>query len=1161
MVNRFIPGRVNSRQRAGTGTAAKSALPLLYKQRLKECQELDKIFPLDAPGIPSFPANSAFIDWVQAYGDSEATVQMQPAVEGGKKELVLTPSLLLSSHVQSALREPGYNLKVEIGPMRKKLANFVVGHLWARSPSGPRPADIMIINKMPWADEVEQGRTLCGPDGKLLLAGLKAAKAKGFADAYVTNLVKFQPPNWQTVLKRVWVKDCLPLLWQEFKIVQPKYILCLGGDVSKTLLGPKATVGSMEGQVAEFTYNIGYGPKEVGEQFERTAKVMTVVHPKQVIRDQSAERQLEHGLARFSALTSGVTIGGKENVDHQWICDAYELEYKLLEIENDPEKPDKVIAVDAEWNGDHPANAGSYVRTIQIAWKPNHAIGIKLWEAGGSINAGFADAYGEGLNPKVVELLKTFFNGGECDSLLSSQYGTKNKFSRKRVVGHFFNADLEWLIALGIDIRASFACPLYDYQMPESGESQTARSRHYSKLGFEPGQFVPAWFRTKYEGGADTGLMAHAIEETASYKLETLAVRYTTCPRYDKDLQDWKDSFCKERGIKSKDMEGYGECPDDVLLPYGIYDADVTLRLFYAFDPLLDEDYQQNSCRESFWESQIAAPAVLDIHRNGMLIDKGRVDHLSTAFSEAKDELEHKLRECILWPDFNVRSPIQVKELLYGTDLNGKLDKSTGKPVRVRPADSPSLALQPLFDTSKPPKRWGDIVRLKKQGEHNPSTDKQTLAILASQHAGTNTGDIINMVRDYRFLDQVLKTVLRPPEVDEDSAEVIKDDDGYFSYKDGLISTACDDGKVRTHIYQTKETGRWSSARPNLQNISKQRDPDYIRLLGDKYCYSLRSVLKASPGHVLVEADYIGAELFGMAIMAGDKNMIQHAMRNQLPDSHPDHYDIHSNVACKAFNLKCPPTKKGLADIGMKHIRIVAKSVIFGIAYGRGAKAIATAARAQKETENMTVHEAQAIVDAVFAMYPKLAPFFTECRARATGKDLQAEAPLEFNCLSNCFGRWRRFGDSSSDEALAAEFSRQAMNFPIKSMIASAVSRAIAYLHDYKIKNLDSEGKPMYRLLLQIHDAILFEVPYRHVAEFCETVLPSVMRETVPIYPTDLDGVETGEGPFYLGLEGDVMDHWGEVLSYEKASSIGLPTGTGEVPGCIVNYSKPKPKD
>ena len=64
------------------------------------------------------------------------------------------------------------------------------------------------------------------------------------------------------------------------------------------------------------------------------------------------------------------------------------------------------------------------------------------------------------------------------------------------------------------------------------------------------------------------------------------------------------------------------------------------------------------------------------------------------------------------------------------------------------------------------------------------------------------------------------------------------------------------------------------------------------------------------------------------------------------------------------------------------------------------------------------------------------------------------------------------------------------------------------------------------------------------------------MRNSVPIYPTTLDGVPTGSGPFYMGLEGDVMHHWGDALSYAEAEACGLPTGVSRTAGCIVNYSK-----
>lgn len=1126
-----------------------------YEKALKSFQEGYEIFPLLSPGLPPLPPNSDFVEHCHDLGDDEAAVVEEDvkAEDGSKKKVrSLKPSDTLRKVLADALRQKRFTMDVKIGPHQKKEATFVPGCLWDAIDdiAGPRKADVMVIGKMPWKPEIAAARVMRGQSSVLMREMVKDLGIKGAGKWYMTNLVKFMPPNWKTTLRANWVKDGMHLLHHELKIVQPKFILCLGSDASKAILGSHASVTAMEGVVEDFTYNVGMAPTHVGEEWERTAKVMTVVHPDRVIRDQSASRQLERGLTVFNKLVRGVDVSKPEEVDHRVIDNYEDLLGLLLEIENDDDKEDDLIAVDAEWHGEHPVNAGSYVRTIQLSWKPKHAAGIKFHDAGGEVTSGFMGKHGE-IMPEAINLLKYFFNGNEV-------------FRKKRVVGHFFNADLEWLVHMGIDIRESFSCPLHGFKIRSrkaiKSDEDLQLTRLYRSEGFSRGDLVPAWYRTKFEGGADTGLMAHAIEETASYKLETLAMRFTEAPRYDKDLDQWKTDYCKKRGMKSGDLEGYGECPDEVLLPYGIYDADVTLRLFYAFDVLLDEDHDGNCCREPFWESQIATPAVLEIHRTGMLVDKSRVDFLTNAFMTAKGSLESKLRAEVNWEDFNIRSTQHVKELLFGYKLNGRIDKETGEPVRIRPEGAKTLNLKPLFDTSQPPKPWMEIEMAGKEDQHSPSTGKQVLSILGRETADEEKAKVVNMIRDYRFLDQVLKTVLRPPIEDEATGEATRDDDGYMSYADGLASMCCDDGRVRTHIYQTKETGRWSSARPNLQNISKQRDPDYKRLLGDSYKYSLRSILKASPGHVLLEADYVGAELFGMAVMSGDANMISHAQRNQLPEDHPDFYDIHSNVACFAFRLDCPPTKSGLESIGKKHIRIVAKSVIFGIAYGRGAKAIAVAAKEQGI--NITQEDAQAVIDAIFSLYPALVPFFKECQDRATGNFLVKEPDTglldhpKANFLVNCYGRYRRFPQSGNDRSLAAEFERQAMNYPIQSMIASAMSRAIALIHDYKERQL-KKGHNMFNFVLQIHDAILLEVPFKYVKHVCEYVLPRYMRDGVPIYPSTLDGFPTGDGPYTLGIEADVMNHWGEVLTYEEAIKAGLPTGTGGETGCIVNYSKP----
>lgn len=1376
---------------------------------------------------------------------------MEKVREKGSSKTVtrVTAGDVLERLVRRALYEPGFRMPVTVRPGRKEEVALVPGHVWGQHfeewaaggdcppVDGPRPARVMVVGKLPGEDEALHLRNFVGPTGEVLTRYVDALKIRGARKWYVTNLVKFRPPDGSNDLKAPWVATGKHLLAHELRLVRPDFVLCLGSDASKALLGPKATVAYMDGRVEELTYDYGYDDEEGART--KTALVMTVLHPAQVARDQSMGRTLERGLARFKHLLEGRRPDDVEtDVDHRVVSTLDGLRRLLAEVDADPDAS-PVVACDAEWHGQHPVNAGSYLRLFQFSWKPKSAAAVTLTGAGGV--PAFLDADGSDARAEGIALLSRWFEG-------------------RRVVGHFFNADLEWLVHAGLDLRRQFQVPRFD-----------------------AGDGTPAWARTRSEGGADTGLMAHAVEESANYGLEALATRYLVgVPRYDIPMAEW----CKSQKEKFGVLEGYGEAPDDLILPYAClhgeslvqladgswekirslvarrysgcvkalvdgrvvdarvtgwhrndvgqrewlrlrtlgsqegrwgllgpiltpdhkvvtqrgkvrvddlapgedriateereftpdqlsvflgsllgdggylrrnrhgvgfgfsqraaagayadwkaevfashgperqprdngyhryhlpfsrylfalslrfpahpravhqhrkavitpdllanlgdlglavwyqddgtlvtsrrdshvssriycllppederlvvdwlsrrfgvgvrynrkgrflqitgeafpafhaairpyvhpwlaykvpdppetpprvdtegpvyyepivevvpwayegprrgngvrycltvpdagnfltksgfvsncYDADVTLRLFHELDPLLDCDYEGNCCREAFWESMMAAPAVLEIHQTGITVDKARVDDLTVAFVEARDERERRIREWAAWPGFNIRSVFHVREFLFGEDLAGKFDAATGRPVRQRPPDAVSLLVDPVLDTSKPPKPWPDLVAQGLADRHTPGTSKAVLPQLIRLNPGCK--DQLEWLRDHRILDQVLKSVLRPPSSDADGAW-LRDEDTGLVYDAGLAKCVCDDGRVRTHIYQTKETGRWSSARPPLQNISKTRDRDYKRMLGDRYKHKLRSILRAAPGHALVEADYKGAELFGTAVMAGDAAMIDHAQRSNLPDEgydergnecpggkfpHPDYYDIHSNIAVLAFKLDCPPTKNGLKEAGFEHLRTLAKRRIFGLLYGQSDESSVQTAR--EEGVFLEVEEARAVTRAIFATYPGLEPFFESCRERATVD----------RWLCHCFGRFRRF-PYSADRKLQGEFERQAMNFPIQGMIASAVNRAVSNLYFYR----EDVGAPdLYRIVLQIHDAVLLEVPLEHVDFVVGQVVPYCMRDQVPIYPTDLAGVPTGLGPYFLGYEVEVAEHWGEKLPRER---------------------------
>jgi len=971
-------------------------------------KSLAGIWPLDAPGMP--PPGPDFLRAAVSLGDAIN-------VKEGKKfdPKAHIPGSRLKELHQRALREVGFTLDVQVKNGIYAPVTFVPGHIWgqhakewAQSLSdpnavalpvdGPHPADVMVIGKMPWKDETAVGRNLIGPTGEILVDMINKLHIRNADKWYVTNICKFAPPDGGRNLKAGWLKDCLPLLHQELRIVKPKYILCLGAEASKCLLGSQYGIAYMAGRVIPVTFDMRLNNEDTAEP--HTAHVMTVLHPAAVAMDPAQSRILESNMGRFANLLATNNLDLEEKgLDHR-ACYVLEdaldwIEEAQAELAQQP-KHLRLTAWDLEWQGQHPVNEGSYVRTIQCSWGPKKAICFVMAHPGGK--AAFRDRDGKPAAKRLIKALNEFV---KCS----------------RPVGHFLVADMEWAEHIGLKLIDHCPVPLY----PDAK----------SRSGWEQLRAGAGWL--------DTAMMNHAIEETAPLGLEMLTMRYTMAPRYDIALDDWKTKCVKEKKQKKESLEGYGECPDKVLIPYANYDADVTRRIAISLLPLLERDYEGNCAWEPFWESMIIQKPILRIHQNGMCVDRERIDYLTRAFIEWRAKKEKEIQKWSRWPDFNVRSVQQVKEFLFGHTLNGKRT-ADNKPVRIRPADALSLQLEPLLDTSKPPRRWRDLVEKGLHHEASPGTGKTVLGILAQENLAK--ADQINMIRDYRFLDQVLKSVLRVPKTD-DSDNWIENDDGFLEYDAGLAYSIDDDGRVRTHLYPTAETARWKSSRPNLQNISKSRDPDYMRLLGAKknekgkwvggsYTHTLRSILKASDGFALVEADYKGAELYGMALMSGSKKMQEHCIRSLLPDEgydekgkkceggkfpHPDYYDIHSNVACLAFQLKCHPSKKGLDSIGKVHFRTLAKNVIFGIAYGRQAKAIAL--QAKEQGINVTVNEAQIVIDAIFQMYPELLPFFNEAKSRA----------IKDRWLCNCFGRFRRF-PSTSDYKLEGEFERQAMNFP-----------------------------------------------------------------------------------------------------------------------------------
>jgi len=1003
------------------------------------------LYALNSPGMP-LPGPD-FIAASQSLGDPE------PAYTKGRvsERSITNPGKYLKYLYWRALYDSQFALTVS-HKGQQHVVDFVVGHPWGQEASGPVALSehypkVMVIGKQPSVNAISWPtgrRNFVGPISEPLYkavgeAGIPESEA---SEWYMTNVVRHVSPRASSgALPAAWVKNCEIILQQELRLTRPDYILCLGSEASKCLLGRGYGVEAMKGRVMDYefpTHELGATPEH------HTARVMTAVHPAAVHHTPERYDELLGTIRQFYSLAHGQPIGfAEDDIEHHVVYKERELARLVDEALADPSGD--VIAVDAEWHGDYPWEPNSYLRTVQWSHRSKFAVCVVLNHAGGE------SAFVPSIDAAARQLSRLFARPGV------------------KVGGHFFRSDLPWL-------------------------------RH--KLGLD--------LREQYADGFDTSLMCHALHETTRFKLEEQAVRRTGCPRYDTELEQWKTDYCKQNGITAKDMEGYGECPAEVLHPYANYDADVTRRLYSVFDEELNSDEFGNDCRDAYATSHKASLAFLEMEQSGLLVDMERAEHLIRLFSEAKSREVESLRAELGWAEFNPASSHHCRAVLFG-DRHAFKMLPDGTQQLMRPDGVVTLNLQPITSTGARPQSWDDICTRNEEHLHTPSTNRETLGILGQQHP------IAAQIRDIRFLDQVLKTTLRHSVVDEQGLPEL-DDDGDKIYKQGLLSHVSSDGRIHTHLMQILETGRASSARPNLQNISKRREDDYRRIIGERYEYPIRSIFAASPGHLLVEADYTGAELAAIMWLADDPTGIEHVRRNMLPEVHDDHYDIHSQAAVRAFRLDCLPTKSGLKDAGVSGMRVAAKNVNFGIPYGRGAAAIARQCR--EEGVDIVESEAQLLINNYFETYPGVEGFLSKCRERATDQ----------RWLRNAFGRYRRFYEISPDlRSKVGEAERQAQNFPIQSLVADAMSLALHNLYEYR-KHHDVD----YRIVLQIHDAVLLEVPYRHMQEVCEVVLPKCMTEDVPVYPNDIDGTlwqEGQPGPYYLSTDVDVCRYWGQTLS------------------------------
>ena len=582
--------------------------------------------------------------------------------------------------------------------------------------------------------------------------------------------------------------------------------------------------------------------------------------------------------------------------------------------------------------------------------------------------------------------------------------------------------------------------------------------------------------------GWDTGLAGHLLDENWSQGLETYTARYTSMGRYEVELNDW---------IKANkyviDGNGYGGIPDEVLLPYAAKDADVTLRIFQA---QYKEMQHPDNSRINELFSTIVMPAtlpILEMEMTGMNVDVERLELLSQLYTEKRQDLVEKLRKILNWPEFNPDSPPQKAAAMFGWLKPGAKNNP--------PKEAALGRFFPIRATNG--KKWDEVIKMKEGAEpYVPSTER---AVIQELILTNKDNELLNTLLLYTAISQAVKTFTGAFTVNEDGSHTIGG---------GLLSKIWADRRVHARIRQTVETGRYGHSDPNMAQLPKTAEGLVGKaFMGDDVpVLPIRSCFQADPGWALVDCDWVQAELFVMAWLSGDSNMQQ-----KLSDPGSD---FHSEVAMDMFRLDKPPEdytkgmKEWLKDNGNSKYRTIAKTITFGIAYGRGAAAIRQAV--YMEGIDISLDEAQESINKFKETFPDLA-YWLESQQSNVGIQRYVE---------NGFGRRRRF-QKTADKELISHQRRQAMNAPIQGTVGDLMSLALVNL--FMIRTLERPHLK-YKVLMSVHDQVIVTCPVDQVEETIE-VMTIAMCDRCRIPNNDL----------LLGIDPEVCLRWGEPLTQEDA--------------------------
>ncbi len=289
------------------------------------------------------------------------------------------------------------------------------------------------------------------------------------------------------------------------------------------------------------------------------------------------------------------------------------------------------------------------------------------------------------------------------------------------------------------------------------------------------------------------------------------------------------------------------------------------------------------------------------------------------------------------------------------------------------------------------------------------------------------------------------------------------------TYVESLPLLTDKNGRIHTTFVQTgTATGRLSCRDPNLQNIPVRNDAGR----------RIREAFKAPEGKVLISADYSQIELVVLAHLSGDKNMC---------GAFNSGTDVHKSTASLIFGVP--------AENVTPEMRRTAKTINFGVIYGMSAFSLA-------KDLGISRTEAQGFIDLYFSTYSSVSNYLTQLINDAEKNHF----------VETLFGRRRYIMNINSQnkiEKSAAE--RIAKNTPIQGTAADIVKKAML-----NVNRALAETKNPAKLLLQVHDELIFECPDN----------PEIVEKTIALIKDKMENVVKLSVPLKVSIE--YGKNWGE---------------------------------